>query len=80
MEKEYCIAHRLGTLLFRSGDTSAAIEVFNEAAGLDPTNPSAWSTLRDALFSVHRLDEAKLADAKFKEFSERLSVREITNG
>jgi tetratricopeptide (TPR) repeat protein len=76
LEKDYNIALRLGHLLLRSGDKPGAIDAYTEAAQLDPTNPSAWSTLRDALRSLRRHEEADLANAKFREFSKKLSSSE----
>jgi tetratricopeptide (TPR) repeat protein len=73
LEKDFNIATRLGNLLLRSGDRPGAIDAFAEAARLDPTNPPAWSKLRDVLLSAHRYEEADLANARFREFSQKLS-------
>jgi tetratricopeptide (TPR) repeat protein len=78
LEKAYGIANRLGHLLLRSGDKTEALKVYGEAVQLDPINPSAWSTLRNALLSSGRHDEASLAHAKCQEFSERLVIAQPT--
>jgi cytochrome c-type biogenesis protein CcmH/NrfG len=61
----------LGFALFRSGDSSGAIDAYHSAIKIDKDNPDVWFNLADALRTAGRADEAQQAKAE----AERLQRR-----